>query len=187
MRRQPNTRVVRSRDSLYLALISMIREDGYNLSIQSTDLFAKANKSRATFFRQYRQVGDIFRLKDQEILERFSELDFVNLSKKLVWQRTLLFIVQYREVFAFKMGYDRDMVLRKMIERLRYAVMPELRRYEPELAERLFEMFYAEVWGIIKIWVKNGAKTGEISQVARYLDYAASSVCGRWGAFFKTA
>ena len=186
MSKEPSSRVARSRDSLYLALVAMIREDGYNLSIQSSELCARANKSRATFFRQYRQVGDIFRAKDQELLTKFSELDLSNMSRKLVWQRVLVFILQYREIFEFKFEYDRDEVLRQMLYKIRDLVAPELRRYEPKLANKLFEMLYAEVRSIIKIWLKEGAKTEEISQVARCLDCTANSVCKKWSGFFST-
>jgi DNA primase large subunit len=106
------------------------------------------------------------------------------MSRKLVWQRALVFILQYREIFEFKFEYDRDGVLRQMLYKIRDLVAPEMRRYEPKLANKLFEMLYAEVRSIIKIWLEEGAKTEEISQVARCLDCAANSVCKKWSGFF---
>lgn len=184
MSKEPSSRVARSRDSLYLALVAMIREDGYNLSIQSSELCARANKSRATFFRQYRQVGDIFKLKDEELMANFNKLDFTGLTKKVVWRRILLFIAQNREVFTFKFRYDRDKVFRKMILSVRGEIAPDLVCYEPELADKLFEMLYFEVRGIVKIWVRKGAKTESINRVARYLNHAANNVSKNWGAVF---
>lgn len=186
MRKRPSTRVARSRDSLYIALAAMISEDDYNLSIQTTELCARANKGRTTFFRQYRQVGDIFKLKDEELMENFSRIDFAGLSQKMVWRRILLFIAQNREIFTFKFRYDRDKVFRKMIVSIRDDIAPALTKYESELADKLFEMLYFEVRGIIKIWVRKGAKTESIHKVARYLNHASNNVIRNWGGVFSS-
>ncbi|MBO7664553.1 hypothetical protein J6S46_01700, partial [Candidatus Saccharibacteria bacterium] len=87
VRNKPSARVARSRDSLYKALISMVSEDDYNLSIQSSELCVRANKGRATFFRQYRQVGDIFKMKHLEMIAEFSTKKYSCLTQTMVWSR----------------------------------------------------------------------------------------------------
>ena len=74
----------------------MVSEDDYNLSIQSSELCVRANKGRATFFRQYRQVGDIFKLKDLELIEEFSTMKFSGLTQTMIWSRVLIFIAKNR-------------------------------------------------------------------------------------------
>ncbi|MDO4760047.1 MAG: hypothetical protein Q4A33_01955 [Candidatus Saccharibacteria bacterium] len=186
MRKKPSTRVARSRDSLYLALAAMVSEDDYNLSIQTTELCARANKGRTTFFRQYRQVGDIFKLKDEELLVSFNKIDFTELSQKILWRQILLFIAKNREIFIFKFRYDRDRVFRKMIVGLRDEIAPVLKEYEPEVADKLFEILYFEVRGIIKLWVRKGAKAENINRVAKYLAHAANNISKNWGDIFTT-
>lgn len=184
MCKEPSTRVARSRDSLYKALISMVSEDDYNLSIQSTELCARANKGRATFFRQYRQVGDIFRFKDEELITSFKALDFTGLTQKMIWRRVLVFIAKNREVFTFKFRYDRDRVFRRMIVDIRDDIAPNLNRYDSELADRLFEILYFEVRGIVKIWVRKGVDVNCIDKVVRCLVHAADNVNRNWGTIF---
>ena len=173
---RPDARVVKSRDSFFAVLAETVNEYGYNLSIRSVDLCKKANKGRATFFRRYRQVGDIFRFKDEEMWAAFVKLDFAGNSKEIVWRRLLLFIIKYRGEFIFKFGYDRDRLFRKMIYLVRHEVAPNLERYDSELSERLFELFYAGVRGIIKVWIDDGVKVEKIDWVVRCLVRMTNSV-----------
>ena len=164
----------------------MVSEDDYNLSIQSSELCVRANKGRATFFRQYRQVGDIFKLKDLELIEEFSTMKFSGLTQTMVWSRVLIFIAKNREVFDFKFRYDRDKVFRRMIVEIRDEIAPGLKRYDERLANKLFEMLYFEVRGIVKIWIRDGAKVDAVDRVVQRLVYAANNVNRNWGTIFAT-
>lgn len=175
---RPDARVVKSRDSFFTVLAAVISEDDYNLSIRSADLCKKANKGRATFFRRYRQVGDIFRLRDEEIWVAFSKLDFAGLEKKLIWRKLLLFLVKHKEEFVFKFSYDRDKLFRRMIFSIRHDVAFNLECYDPELSLYLFEIFYANVCGILKVWIESGMGVEKIDWIAKYLAHTAGNMSG---------
>ena len=63
-----------------------------------------------------------------------------------------------------------------MIYLVRHEVAPNLERYDSELSERLFELFYAGVRGIIKVWIDDGVKVEKIDWVVRCLVRMTNSV-----------
>ena len=163
---------------IFGALIRIVKREEYAMTVRPSRVYREAGVSRSTFRRHYRQVGEILEKKDKELLREFKKVASGDL--KTAWRKTLIFIVKNREVFEMKFVKTDDRLLRKMVEYLDKKLNFGWMRYGVRTRSRIFEMFYAEVVGVMNIWVKEGMKIEDIERMAVELAHLATTADKRW-------
>lgn len=162
------------------ALVKIVKNEDYALTIRPSRVYQEARVARSTFRRHYREVGEIFAKKDRDVLGEFRNI-IKDKDLKSAWRKTLIFIAKNREIFELKFVQTDDRLLRRMVEYMEEKMDFGWERYEMRVRLRIFEMFYAEVVGILNIWAKDGMKVDRIEMVAKELVYLTRVADKKWG------
>ena len=164
---------------IFGALIRIVKKEEYAMTVRPSRVYREAGVSRSTFRRHYREVGEILEKKDEELLREFRSITGGDL--KTAWRKTLIFIAKNREVFEMKFAKTDDRLLRRMVEWLDRKLGFGWGRYGARVRLRIFEMFYAEVVGVMNIWAKEGMKIEGIEKMATELAHLTTTADKRWG------
>ena len=162
------------------ALVKIVKDEDYALTVRPSRVYREARVSRSTFRRHYREVGEVFRRKDGELLREFKR-SIKDDELKTAWRKTLIFIVKNREIFELKFVQADDRLLRKMVEYMEKRMDFGWAKYGTKIKGKVFEMFYAEVVGVLSIWEKEGMKIERIESAVRELAHLTKTADKRWG------
>lgn len=180
MKQVIDARAKRTKSNLWRALAQILRGKKYCVNVKASKVYRLANVSRATFRRHYKDVDDILEQKDTEMLTAFDRMKFEGLDLINVWQRVLFFMMRYRDVFLLQFQEGDDRFLRELIEKVYNCVDFGWGNYSSELLGRIFEVYYCEVVGILRLWARDGMPSKDLSRVARQLEYLTETADKRW-------
>lgn len=177
-----DSRVRKNRESFFWAFAKVKEEKKPDDTIRMVDVYRTANKSRATFRRHFRNVGDMIEQKEAEMMEEFERVNLTG-PDELVWRRILIFIAKNRKFFEYEFSQDGSRFVRKMLEKYRQGTGKIFVRYEAKLNQRLVEMSDHEMYCFLKFWVMDGANINEIKKVTERIKYIEYTIDKRWSSF----
>lgn len=171
---EKDSRLANTRESFFDVLATYIFENPYEYTIHASDICLKANRSRMTFNRLYESVGDILKWTEEEVYKGFLDLELDRMDLYITWRKVVLFVVKNRMVFNFELITYRGDLLRRMTSFLWnfFSLSNDI---------SLYEMFYAEVFCLFRIWATSGMKLDKIRPLIFELIKLTTTVVERWG------
>lgn len=169
-----DSRRINTRESFFDVLATYIFENPYEYTIRANDLCARAGRSRMTFNRLYDNVGDILKWTDEELFGTFLKISFDKDDLLASWRNVVLFVWKNRIVFKFELETYRGELFRKMMEFLWDFFSMTSDKF-------LFEMFYAEVFCVFRVWIMDGMKNYNIDKLTFGLVELFMTIEKRWG------
>lgn len=169
-----DSRITNTRESFFDVLATYIFENPYEYTIRASDICLKAKRSRMTFNRLYENVGDIIKWTEEEVYKGFLSLEFDRMDLYITWRKVVFFVLKNRMVFNFELITYRGDLLKRMTSFLWtfFGLSNDV---------SLYEMFYAEVFCLFRIWVTSGMKIDKIRPLIFELIKLTTTLIERWG------
>ena len=173
-------RFQKTEDAIFRALLQLTKTQKYLYALRPCAVCKKAKISRSTFSRHYKNLNDVFRQKDREMLQDFSKINFKNSSQEEVWQKTLFFIQRYHGIFEARHRQADYQFFIIILKKLSHKITLSWTRYNPKITHQIFGLFYAETLGVLNLWISSGMKTVAIPKTAKLLARLTLTTDKRW-------
>lgn len=148
------------------------------------NLAKRARISRSTLYRHHRTVPGIVPDYEREVLIRYTNtirrlIRRKNTQVRMIYLRTLIFVMANRRVFEILLKYSGGAVVEKMVLRLRGKLG---RAYHlPKNSDKMLRVYAKEVAGMVEEWGKDGFKESELESVLGKIMYLTETMRQRLG------
>lgn len=147
-----DNRYQKTEKAILSSLLGIYRSEPYLASLHPSKLAEHSKISLATFYRHYKTVDDIFVFYEKKLITSFEK----SLSRrgktnaKHALKFTLLFICKHNEFFLISFSRGDPRLVRQIFVMLR----PKFEKSFgwPENSDKLFNICFYELYGILKQW-----------------------------------
>ena len=145
------------------AILKAFFDDNNYISIEK--MAKKAGVARSTFYHHHQTVNKIIIDYRNYILSKYGQMiKKTSVSRetaiKILYERTIIFIIQYQRIFKIlMMGNERE-IFNRMIIKLGPKLIPVMGL--PKNYEKIFLVYTGEIVALLGAWCKGGAKKNEI-------------------------
>ena len=142
--------------------------------INAGQMAMQAGVARSTFYHHHQAVGKIMADYRNYVLGKFGRMvrklfDKKDLSIKMLYMRTLLFIVHNKKIYKIlMMGSDRG-VLGRMIFRLKPWLVNKMGL--PKNSDKIFLVYTGEVVALLDAWCHDGVPETEMEKLLGEIVY----------------
>jgi AcrR family transcriptional regulator len=136
--------------------------------LSAREVARRAGIARTTFYHHHQSVAKIVADYQKYIINKYKRLVKKMLSAqktpvRIMYERTLLFIVQHKRIFKILLMKRELSVLKYMISKMQLRLVEAMRL--PKNSARIFLVYEGEVVSLIDAWCRNGMKEDEINQL----------------------
>lgn len=147
----------------------------------------RASISRSTFYYHHQSMSDVVTDHRKYIIQKYRKLMGRVLKPgarlRTVYLQMLMFILRERQVFLmFSEAGERE-IFCQMVDRLRKKVERTTRTTES--AERVFELYRAEMITVLEGWGRNGFLEKEVGQTLKNMMVVTEEFSGKFSGKIK--
>ena len=150
-----------------------------NIYIGMGELAEKAGVARSTIYHHHKTVRGIVVDYERYILRKYKRtmakvLRTKDTSMRMLYNKTLMFIMQNRQIFLIVIRGGRNEVFDKMMMAIRLTI-EDIEKL-PKNAEKIFDVYAGEVGALLKRWSKKEFREEEVEGLLRDILYLTKTM-----------
>ena len=124
--------------------------------------------ARSTFYHHHQSTAKIVADYQRYIIDKYKRLTKKMLGAqkvpaRMMYERTLLFIVQHKKVFKILLAGKERSILKYMITKMQPRLVDIM--HLPKNSKKIFLVYEGEVTSLMDAWCRNGMREDEINRL----------------------
>ena len=155
-----------------------------NIYIGMGELAEKAGVARSTIYHHHKTVRGIVVDYERYILRKYKRtmakmLRARDTSTRMLYSKTLMFIIQHKQIFLIVIRGGRNEVFDKMMMVIKLTI-EDIEKL-PKNAVKIIDVYAGEVGVLLKRWGKGGFKENEVGVLLKDILYLTETMRVRLG------